>query len=42
MDGALLNEQFGPYWIIYNYDGGMNDKDHQDRSVYKLKSLEVK
>jgi hypothetical protein len=42
MDGALLSEQFGPYWIIYNYDGGLNDKDHQERSVYKLKALDVK
>jgi hypothetical protein len=44
MDGALLsgNEQFGPYWVIYNYDAGLNDELHQGRSIYQLKSLEVK
>ncbi len=42
MDGAPLDEQFGPYWIIYDYDAGYGDEPHQQRSVYKLKALEPK
>ncbi|MBX6324005.1 MAG: molybdopterin-dependent oxidoreductase [Rhodospirillaceae bacterium] len=42
MDGAPLDEQFGPYWIIYDYDAGFGDEPHQERSVYKLKALEPK
>jgi hypothetical protein len=42
MDGAPLDEQFGPYWIIYDYDSGLDDETHQGRSVYKLKALDVK
>lgn len=43
MDGALLSpDQFGPYWIIFDYDGAnLNDEAHQGWSVYQLKSLEV-
>jgi hypothetical protein len=42
MNGARLDEQFGPYWIIYNYDSGLNDEVHHGRSVYQLKALEPK
>lgn len=45
MDGELLTpDQFGPYWIIFDYDGdpAVNDEAHQGWSVYQLKSLEVK
>jgi hypothetical protein len=45
MDGAMLTpDQFGPYWIIFDYDGdaAVNDEAHQGWSVYQLKSLEVK
>jgi hypothetical protein len=45
MDGALLTpDQFGPYWIIFDYDGdaAVNDETHQGWSVYQLKSLELK
>jgi hypothetical protein len=45
MDGEVLTpDQFGPYWIIFDYDGdaAVNDEQHQGWSVYQLKSLEVK
>jgi hypothetical protein len=45
MDGEPLPpDQFGPYWIIFDYDSdaALNDETHQGWSVYQLKSLEVK
>jgi hypothetical protein len=43
MNGDVLTpDQFGPYWIIFDYDGAnLNDELHQGWSVYQLKSLEV-
>jgi hypothetical protein len=44
MNGELLTpDQFGPFWVIFDYDGAnLNDEHHQGWSVYQLKSLEVK
>jgi hypothetical protein len=44
MDGAPLPEKKAPYWIVFPYDQSpeINDKDHQDWSVWAVTKLTVK
>ncbi|MGH6961924.1 MAG: molybdopterin-dependent oxidoreductase [Dongiaceae bacterium] len=44
MNGAPLPaDQFGPFWIVYQYDSdpALADEAHQARSIWRLKSLTV-
>ncbi len=43
MDGVPLPEDKAPYWIVFPYDQSpeMNDKDHQDWSVWALEKMTV-
>lgn len=45
MNGApLSDDQFGPYWIVYQYDSdpALADDTHHARSIWQLKSLSVR
>ncbi|HLB81310.1 MAG TPA: molybdopterin-dependent oxidoreductase [Dongiaceae bacterium] len=45
MNGAPLAEgEQGPLWIVYPYDAdpGVNDEEHHARSIWQLKSLEIR
>ncbi|MEX1205975.1 MAG: molybdopterin-dependent oxidoreductase [Dongiaceae bacterium] len=45
MNGAPLAEgEQGPLWIVYPYDAdpGVNDEAHHARSIWQLKSLEIR
>jgi hypothetical protein len=43
MNGAPLPEEKAPYWIVFPYDESpeINDKDHQDWSVWAATKLTV-
>jgi hypothetical protein len=45
MNGEPLPaDKFGPFWVIYRYDDdpALADEVHQARSIWQLKSLQVK